>query len=137
MPVGDKYNIARCLGMPTNLLSDERDECLKHLRYITCRVVTPRPFSHIEKYIHDIAPEKYPVRVFGPPEPTIAYDRSWNLVLGQSSLCRTRHRGFQGSCKSSGSSLRRASDFPASNLENMSAQLRIKRGSMPGRMHSS
>ena len=49
--------------MPTNLLRDERYEYLKHLRYITCRVETPRPFSHIEKYIHDIAPEKDAVRV--------------------------------------------------------------------------
>jgi hypothetical protein len=48
--------------MPTNLLDDKRDECLKHLRDITCRVVTPRPFGHIKKYVHDIAPEKYPVR---------------------------------------------------------------------------
>jgi hypothetical protein len=49
--------------MPTNLLSDKRDECLKHLRYIICRVVTARPLGHIEKYVHDVAPEKYPVRV--------------------------------------------------------------------------
>jgi len=50
--------------MPTDLLSDKRDECLKHLRYFTCRVVIPRSFSHIEKYIHDIAPEEYPIRIF-------------------------------------------------------------------------
>jgi hypothetical protein len=69
--------------------------------------------------------------------PTITYDGSWNLVFSQSSFCRTRHSGFQGSCKSSGSSFRRVSDLPASNLESMSAQLRTNRGSMPGRMQSS
>jgi hypothetical protein len=43
--------------MPTYLLSDERDEYLEHLRYIACRVVMPGPFSYVEKYIHNIAPE--------------------------------------------------------------------------------
>jgi hypothetical protein len=45
------------MGMPTYLLSDERDEYLEHLRYIICSVVIPRSFSHVEKYIHNIAPE--------------------------------------------------------------------------------
>jgi hypothetical protein len=43
--------------MPTYLLCNKWDECLKHLRYVTRREIIFRPFSHVEEYVHDTAPK--------------------------------------------------------------------------------
>jgi hypothetical protein len=43
--------------MPIYLLCNKWDECLKHLRYVTRRVIIFRPLSYVEKYIHDAAPK--------------------------------------------------------------------------------
>ena len=43
--------------MLTHLLSKKWDERLKHLWYVTRRVIISRPFSHVEEYVHDTAPK--------------------------------------------------------------------------------